>query len=137
MEVESKRVAPSDEELGAALRKIATALGRTPDSWAYYAKQFVDWSSNAMYMRTLGSLRVRRVKVFVQPSKMIDGVLEHLVEMMVPAPGSAEPPFVLANDEDRIVIAVERIYSDAVYNHGMTPSGDAQPHWDKIIRGEL
>jgi hypothetical protein len=39
MSTETKTAAPSDEQLGAALRKIAEAIGQTQDGFAYYVKQ--------------------------------------------------------------------------------------------------
>ena len=126
---------PSDEQLGAALRKIAEALGQSPKSFAYYSAQFVAWAGNEGFVDILTRSRVHRVRVFVQPPDRLDCVLEHLVEMLVPTPADTADPFEGSPAPDALVVSVERIYSDAVDNRGMTPSIDAQPHWDKILRG--
>lgn len=88
---ETKPAAPSDEDLGAALRKIATTLGQ--DEFEYYARRFVEWASDDTFLTLLAKRRVHRVKVFVQPPDRIDGILEHLVEMVMKVPVACVAPF--------------------------------------------
>lgn len=92
MENKTKPAAPSDEDLGAALRKIAVTLGQDEDGFAYYARRFVEWAGNESMMRRLADRRIHRVKVFVQPADAhLDGILEHLVEMMTQRAEAVSP----------------------------------------------
>jgi hypothetical protein len=99
MSDETKTAAPSDEQLGAALRKIAEANGQTPAAFAFYAATFVRWSSDdAWILRISRRQRVRRVKVIVHPADdRFDGVFEHIVEMIA---GDNVPVSAVGNPDD-------------------------------------
>lgn len=74
----------TDEEVGRALRKIAEAIGQTPDQWDWYAQQFVRWSTREGAMKRLraNGPSVVRSRIYVDPPDAVDGVLEYIVEMM-------------------------------------------------------
>jgi hypothetical protein len=89
------QAAPSDAQLGAALRKIAEANGQTTNGFAYYAKRFVEWASDDEWLCRMSKRKIHRVKIFVQPAGQIDGVLERAVEMLAGhnVPGTVSAAF--------------------------------------------
>ncbi len=135
---ETEQAAPTDAELGAALRKIAEANGGEPKSFDWYATNFVRFAGDKSLSR-LTAQTIRRVKVFVHPPGRSDGLFEMIVEMI-----SGEKPTCMAAAfdghempwGDDLMDAVERIYSDAVDNCGMVPSDDARSRWHRILQGK-
>lgn len=77
--------AVTDEQLGAAVRTIATRIGGSDGheiNW--YAEKIVAFADS---MPIGDRIQVDRVRVMVRPeSRRIDGLLEHLTEMITGAP---------------------------------------------------
>jgi len=135
---EDKKAAPTDAELGAALRKIAAANGGKPESFDWYATQFVRFAGDDKLLANLAARKIHRVKIFVHPPSRTDGLFEMINEMI-----SGERPAVLAAAfdghelpwGDELTDATNRIYSDAI-NRGMTEDDDTRGRWHNILRGK-
>ena len=82
------RVPVTDEQLGAAIRRIAQNLdpGFSADSFDYYARSMVDFAHT-----TEGLGPIERCRAAVSPPGVIDGLVEHLIEMVTGMPCSADP----------------------------------------------
>lgn len=78
----------TDEQLGAAIRRIAQNLdpGWSENSFDYYARSMVSFAGT-----TEGLEPIERCRAYVSPPNRIDGLIEHLVEMVTGQPCSADP----------------------------------------------
>lgn len=77
----------SDEQLGAAVRRIARACsaGANEQTFRYYAHALVNFA-DCVDIASNGSLHVDRITVRVEPTGRIDGLIEHLLEMVTNKP---------------------------------------------------
>jgi hypothetical protein len=84
----------TDAQLGEAIRRLAKccAPDRKPGAFQYYARSMVHMAEHCEG-RPPGSLSVDRIRVMVEPTGVLDGLIEHLLEMVIDRPcGVVEPP---------------------------------------------
>jgi hypothetical protein len=101
----------TDERLGAAIRLLATVAPRASAEAAfdYYARTIVRWSQDPALLARLAARKPTRIKVLVSPAGQVDGLFEHLCEMVSgECPTAALDPF----DHGEIVDRMEKWRDD-------------------------
>jgi hypothetical protein len=88
----------TDERLGAALRAIAMAAPRdranSEASFDFYAKTLIRWAEDPNLLARFENRSPTRIKILVSPSGVIDGLIEHLCELVSgECPTSVLDPF--------------------------------------------
>lgn len=82
----------TDEQLGNAIRRISAvcSMSWNEDTFQYYARSIVHMADR-MEVEEASTYHVQRIRITVDPPARIDGLVEHLLEMVTDMPATCGP----------------------------------------------